>query len=96
MKTVRLSATEARNNFFTLLNQVIYENLRVVITKAGSTRSVELLPSEEEGEAKEKRLRYLNETYGVMKNIPKKEFFDKRLRGKQAKAYLDQIRKGNV
>lgn len=96
MKTIRISATEARNNFFNLLNQVLYEGVQVIIGKAGTDREVVLMPKESKEKAWEKRKKVLDETFGMLKNVPESQFYDDRFRGKRAKEYLERLRKGDV
>lgn len=96
MKTVKISATDARNNFFTLINQVLYQNTQVIITKADAKGEVMLISKELKDEEIEKRLKVINETFGALKNIPVSSFTDDRLRGKRAKKYLNNVRKGTV
>ena len=96
MKNIRVSATEARNNFFELLNQVIYEDARVVIEKAGSKKNVELVVSETATSTKNKRLELIKETYGLFKTVSLSEFTDDRVRGKRAKEYLEKVRAGHA
>ena len=46
MRTIKVSETEARNDFFTLLNKVIFGNARIVIEKAGADREAVLTAGE--------------------------------------------------
>jgi prevent-host-death family protein len=98
MKTIRLSATEARNNFFQILNQVMYEGVRVIINKVGTNKQVVLQSTMEEDKKKahEDRTKTLKETFGVFKDVPLSHFTDDRFRGKRAKEYLDRARKWDV
>lgn len=96
MKTLRVSATQARNNFFTLLNQVMYEDTSIIIEKTGTKRNAVLMPNETIEETAKKRFAVLDETYGIFANVPKSRFTDDRLRGKKARLYLKNVRKGNV
>lgn len=96
MKTVKISATEARNNLFTLINQVLYQNTQVIITKADVKGEVMLIAKELKDEEIEKRIKVINKTFGILKNVSISSFTDDRLRGKRAKKYLDNIRKGDV
>jgi prevent-host-death family protein len=93
MKTIRVSATDARNNFFNLLNQVMYENLQVIIGKAGTDREVVLKEKTSSKEEYEKTMKVLRGTYGALKNTPASRLTDDRLRGKRAREYLKKIRK---
>lgn len=92
MRTINITATEARSNFFTLLNQVIYEQTRVIISKSGSEKTVELIASKDRSEIKNTRLKLLSETYGILRDVPEALFRDDRLRGKRAKTYLGRVR----
>ncbi|MBI2029921.1 type II toxin-antitoxin system prevent-host-death family antitoxin [Candidatus Gottesmanbacteria bacterium] len=96
MRTIKVSATEARNNLFTLLNQVLYENTKVIITKADAKGEVVLIAKEEKDKEIKKRTSILNETFGTFKNVSLSAYTDNRLRGKRAKEYLNKVRKGNV
>lgn len=96
MKTIRISATEARNNFFNLLNQVMYEGTQVIIGKTGTDKEVVLMPKASEEKEWERRKKVLDETFGMLKDVPESHFFDDRFRGKRAKTYLERLRKGNV
>lgn len=93
MKTIRISATDARNNFFQLLNQVMYEDLQVIIGKAGTDREVVLKEKTSSKEEYEKTMKVLRGTYGALKNTPASRLTDDRLRGKRAREYLKKIRK---
>lgn len=93
MKTIHVSATDARNNFFQLLNQVMYEGVRVIIGKAGTNREVMLEPKTSDEEKFNNRMTAVNETYGALKDTPVSYLSDDRLRGKRAKEYLQNIRK---
>lgn len=93
MKTIRISATDARNNFFNLLNQVLYEDVRVVIEKAGANKEAVLLPKESKEKEYAKRMKVLKETYGILKDVPLSHLTDDRIRGKRARKYLEKIRK---
>lgn len=100
MKTIRVSATQARNNFFDLLNQVIYEGAQVIVEKAGTKRNVRFIPDAIKRattkEDNEERMRILKETFGMWKDVPESRIYDDRFRGKRAKEYLDRVRKGDV
>jgi len=96
MRTIRVSATEARNNFFNLLNQVIYEGVQVIIQKAGVAKKVILMPKTEKEEEHEKTMKILKKTFGIWKNVPDSRIYDDRLRGKRAREYLDRVRKWDV
>lgn len=96
MKTIRVSATNARNNFFQLLNQVIYEDSQVIIGKAGTDRQVVLSPQESKEKEHKETMRILDETFGIWRNVPLSHFKDDRMHGKKAKAFLNKLRKGNV
>lgn len=93
MKTIRISATDARNNFFNLLNQVLYEDTRIIIEKAGVKKEAVLETKVSKKKEDEKRMKILEKTFGIWKDIPKSKIYDDRLRGKRAKAYLDKLRK---
>lgn len=93
MKTIRVSVTSARNNFFQLLNQVMYEGLQVVIGKAGTDREVVLKEKTPLKEEYEKTMKVLRSTYGALKNTPASGLADDRLRGKRSREYLKKIRK---
>ncbi len=93
MKTIRVSATNARNNFFNLLNQVMYEDLQVIIGKAGTDKEVVLKEKTSSKEEYEKTMKVLRGTYGALKNTPVSRLTDDRLRGKRARGYLKKIRK---
>jgi prevent-host-death family protein len=92
MNTIRVSATEARNDFFTLLNKVIFGDTRVVIEKAGADREVILTASEVIDKKVEKRLKTLDASYGIFKDSPVTGLTDDRLRRRQAKKFLAKIR----
>lgn len=92
MKTIRLSATQARNSFFTLLSQVIDGQIQVVIEKAGETKEAVLVAKEAKVLEAAKRLKTVEETYGLWKSIPASEFSDDRLRGKRARKLLETLR----
>jgi len=96
MKTIRVSATDARNNFFNLLNQVMYENLQVIIEKAGTEKKVVLMPEREKDKELKARMKVLDETFGIWKDVPDSRIYDDRLRGKRAKEYLKRARKWDV
>ncbi|MEK7166532.1 MAG: type II toxin-antitoxin system prevent-host-death family antitoxin [Patescibacteria group bacterium] len=96
MKTINVTATEARSNFFTLLNQAIYEQVRVVISKSGTEKTVELIAIKNRSETKDARRKLLTETYGMFKDVPESLFKDDRLRGKQAQTYLKRVRTQNA
>lgn len=96
MKTIRMSATQARNNFFNLLNQVMYEGVQVIIGKAGTKKEVILMPKTVKEKEHEETMKILHETFGMWKNVPDERIYDDRFRGKRAKEYLDRVRKGDV
>ncbi len=96
MRTIRVSATNARNNFFQLLNQVIYEGIQVIIEKAGVKKKVVLMPETEKEKEFKARMKILDETFGIWKDIPDSRIYDDRLRGKRAKKYLKRARKWDV
>jgi len=96
MKTIRVSATNARNNFFNLLNQVMYENTRVIINKAGVKNEAVIEPKVPKEEELKKRMKILKETFGIWKDVPDSRIYDDRLRGKRAKEYLKRARKWDV
>lgn len=91
---------DARNNFFNLLNQVMYEDLQVIIEKVGTEKKA-VLTSEAEKEAKkkkehEKTMKILKKTFGIWKDVPMSHFTDDRIHGKRAKEFLDKLRKADV
>lgn len=96
MKTIRVSATKARNTFFTLLNQVLYKDVRVVIEKSGVEKEALLVSKEPREREIKERIELIEKTYGMLKDVPKSKFLDDRLRGKKAKKFLDKVRKGDV
>lgn len=96
MKTMTISATAARNNFFELLDQVIDEDIQVVITKAGSKKPVILSLSPELEVQKTSRIADLKETYGVLKSVSVSDVTDDRLRGKRARAYIKKVTADNA
>jgi hypothetical protein len=93
MKTIKLNATAVRNNFFQLLNQVAYENVRVIIEKAGSNKEVILQQKNPNEENYLHRVSELKKTYGALKDTPASNLSDDRLSGKRAAGYLKKIRK---
>lgn len=92
MKTIRVSATEARNDFFTLLNKVIYSDAKVIIKKAGADRGAVLTASEVIDKTIEKRLKVLDALYGILKDVSVSDLSDDRLRGKKGAKFLANIR----
>lgn len=96
MKAIRVSATEARNNFFNLLNKVLYEDVRVIIEKVDTGKEAVLSLKQSKEEEFKKRMKVLNDTFGIWKDVPNSRIYDDRLRGKRAKAYLKRARKWDV
>ena len=97
MKTIRLSATQARNNFFSLLNQVIYEGAQVIIDKSDTKGSVRITLEEKNREDHKKRMKALKEIFGIWKDVPTDRIYDDRVQGeKRWMGFLDKVRKGNA
>lgn len=46
MEFIKIPATTARKDFFNILNKVVYENAKIVITKAGMPFDVEVVRKE--------------------------------------------------
>ena len=92
MKTIRISATEARNDFFTLLNKVIFGETTVIINKAGADREAVLSVATTDADALNERITLLDESFGVYKNKPISKLTDIRLRGAKGKIFLEQLR----
>ena len=93
MKTIRISATNARNNFFTLLNRVLYEDVNLIIEKAGTDKVAVVSSTKSFDLKKNERLEALKKTYGALRDVPMPNFVDDRIREERAKAYLDNLRK---
>ncbi|MBI5357099.1 type II toxin-antitoxin system prevent-host-death family antitoxin [Candidatus Collierbacteria bacterium] len=90
MNTITLSATEARNQFFPLIDRVFAGEFEVRIVK-NDTKSVVTVAKATI--KKEKTLtQLLKETHGILKDIPESDFYDDRLHGKRAKEFLDKLR----
>ncbi len=96
MKTVRVSATHARNNFFDLLNQVMYEGVQVIVQKAGTKREVVIQPKRLNEQEIEEQLKEVRKFYGILKDVPVSRLSDDRIRGKRAQEEADRIRRGDV
>lgn len=91
MNTITLSATEARNQLFPLIDRVANGELVVRIVK-NDTKSVVTVTK---AKLKSEKTFYqvAKETYGILKDVPEGEFYDDRLRGKRARQYLAKLRK---
>jgi len=96
MKTLRYSATDARNNFFRLLNEVLYNNVRVVIDKADAEGQVVMEAKQAKDVEIEARLAALRKIFGSSEDVSEEKFTDDRLRGKKSGEYLKRAREGNV
>lgn len=96
MKTIIMSATNARNDFFNLLNQVMYEDIQVIIGKAGTDKKVVLMPKTSKEKEHEETMKILDKTFGIWRDIPLSHFRDDRIHGKKAKAFLSKLREGSV
>lgn len=71
----------------------MYEDLQVIIGKAGTDREVVLKEKTSSEEEYEETMKVLRSTYGALKNTPASRLSDDRLRGKRAREYLKKIRK---
>lgn len=95
-KVIRLSATEARNNFFSLLNRVLYTDITVIVDKIDAPAKAEIRRIDEGAEKKKRvkeALKALEELRFLYKNVPEKVFKerDKLLRGKKEKEYMKKL-----
>jgi len=90
MDTITLSATEARNQLFPLIDRVARGELLVRIIKNDTKSVVAVVKASLK---KEKTLtQLLKETHGILKDVPESEFYDDRLHGKRAGEFLDKLR----
>ncbi|MBU1085104.1 MAG: hypothetical protein ABIJ43_02835 [Candidatus Beckwithbacteria bacterium] len=87
MTTLTLSATEARNQFFSLLDRIARGEIKVLVKKMDT--KIEVLMGK--FETKESKLvEVANKTYGLLKDVSKDEFgLDKT----KAKEFMNQMRK---
>lgn len=84
MTTLTLSATEARNQFFPLLDRIARGEIRVLVKKMDTKAEVLMGKPKSSSNC----LKLAKETYGLLKDVPAKEF--KRSSDKQ---FLDKMRK---
>lgn len=73
MKTITLSATQARNQFFPLLDKIAKEGLRVVVEKKDTKSRVEMVTGEMRIKA---RLKAVKDTYGMLRRAKDSDFYD--------------------
>jgi|SaaInlV_200m_DNA_2_1039689.scaffolds.fasta_scaffold51009_2 hypothetical protein len=84
MTTLTLSATEARNQFFPLLDRIARGEINVLVKKMDT--KIEVLMGRPK--AKVSFTKLARETYGLLKDVPAGEF--KRSKDKQ---FLNKLRK---
>lgn len=96
-KVIRLSATEARNNFFSLLNRVLYTDVTVIVDKADAPSEVEIRRVKKRERVKE-ALKALEESYGMWKDLPDSYFkkINRFMRGKKEKDYMEKLTGGII
>lgn len=87
MNTIRVSATKARNNFFTLLNQVAL-GAQVIVEK--DNKEVAVISSRKRGTDLQGLIKASEAAWGILKDYDPK---DNPLRRKGAKNFLGRIDK---
>jgi len=87
MTTITLSATEARNQFFPLLDRIARGEINVLVKKMDT--KIEVLMGRPKAK-KSKLVEVANKTYGLLKDVSEDEFgLDKT----KAKKFMNQLRK---
>jgi hypothetical protein len=84
MTTLTLSATEARNQFFPLLDRIARGEIKVLVKKMDT--KIEVLMGRPK--VKSNCVKLARQTYGLLKNVPASDF--KRVKNKKM---LNKLRK---
>ena len=93
-----LSATEARNNFFEMLNSVIYKGEEFIVEKedAGSVRIVPAVRKRPTADEIEKTLAQLRKVFGKYKKRKYWSVLDTPSWKKKERKYLENLSKGII
>lgn len=92
---ITVSATEARNNFFELLNMVLYGK-KIVMVEKNKMPAVRIIRAETKSWKELEKA--LDKTYGIWRDVPEKEFkrMERFVRGPKEKRYMRNLAKGAV